>query len=62
MVYTKEKNVKAAMEFEVFKRRVLRPTLSIDMVQWVYDARGKISAMVEKDKGPWQRNIVIIFF
>ena len=31
----KGKNVRVIMEFEVPKRHTLRPTLSIDMVQWV---------------------------
>ena len=30
-----KKNVKMNMEFEISKRHILRPTLSIDMVQWV---------------------------
>jgi hypothetical protein len=30
------KNVKAVMELEVPKRHMLRPTLSTDMVQWVF--------------------------
>ena len=34
-VYTKEKNVRATMEFEVLKRHILRLTLFIDMVQQV---------------------------
>ena len=35
LVYTKEKNVKVAMEFKVPKRHILRPTLSTNMVQHI---------------------------
>ena len=53
-------NVKVIMEFEVPKRHIRGPTLSIDMVQSVCSVRGKTRALVEKGKGPWQRNIAII--
>ena len=36
MVYTKEKNVRVTVEFEVPQINVLGPTLFIDMVQWVF--------------------------
>ena len=35
MVYTKGKNVIVTVEFKVLKRHILRPTLSIDMIQHV---------------------------
>ena len=34
-VYTKEKNVRVTMEFEVFKRRISKPTLFTKVIQWV---------------------------
>ena len=54
------KNVNVIMEFKIPKRHMLRPTLSVDMVQGVYSGKGKIGAMVEKGKGPWPGNTIII--
>ena len=48
------------MKFEVFKRHMSRPTLSVGMVEHVFSGKGQKGAMVEKRKGPWQRNIVKI--
>ena len=48
------------MEFEVPKSHILRPTLYADMVQRVLQWERQTNALVEKDKDPWQRNVVII--
>jgi hypothetical protein len=51
------------MEFEIPKRHILRLTLFIDMVQRIFAVgRGKRGTLVEKGKGPWQRNVVLINF
>ena len=56
-VYTKEKNIKVTMEFEVPKRHISRLALSIDMVQRVlrwerqkrcFDRKGTEGSMAEK--------------
>ena len=60
LAYTKAKNVRVTIEFEAPKRHILRPTLSTDMVQRVLWWRRKSGARVEKGKGPWQRNVVLI--
>ena len=48
------------MEFEVPRSHILRPTLYADMVQRVLRWERQTNALVEKDKDPWQRNVVII--
>ena len=55
-IYTKGKNVKVTMEFEVPKRHILWLT----WFNMFCGGRGKISALVEKGKGPWQRIFVVI--
>ena len=50
------------MEFEVPRSHILRPTLYADMVQRVLRWERQTNALVEKDKDPWQRNVVIIIF
>ena len=45
------KMVRVAMEFEVPKRHILKPTLSIDMVHLVCDGKDKRGALVEKSRG-----------
>ena len=58
-VYTKEKIVIMTMEFKVPKTHILKPTLFINKVQHVLRL-GR--ALVEKGKGPWQRNTIVIIF
>ena len=63
MVYTKIFFfVRVTMEFEVFNRHILRPTLSIDTVQWIWQWERQTCALVKKGRGPWQRIDVIIKF
>ena len=52
LVYTKEKIVKVTMEFEVPKRHILRPTLSIDMVQRVLRLERQKRCSSTKRQGP----------
>ena len=48
------KMIKMTMQFEVSKRHLLRPTLSIDMVQQVLRwERQKRCYYRKKRKGPW---------
>ena len=50
------------MEFNVPKRHTLKPTLSVDMVHRFSSGRGTRSALVEKGKALWHRNIFMIYF
>jgi hypothetical protein len=54
------------MEFEVHKRHILRPTLSIDIVQWVLQWERQRGALVEKRQGPmaykYDYNIFLMIF
>ena len=53
------------MEFEVPKRRILRPTLSTHMAQHVlrWETQKRCSSRKKnKNKGPWHRNIIISNF
>ena len=49
------------MEFEVPKRHILRPTLSIDMLQRILQWERQRSFSSWKRQGPWQRNVILIF-
>ena len=63
MVYIKgEKNIRVAMELEVPKRPMFRPTLSTFMVQWVCGGRGKRGSLATNVNGPWQRKDALINF
>ena len=57
-----EKNVRATMEFKVPKRHMLRPTLSTNMVQWVFWWERQKMYYGRKSQGPTAKNIVIIDF
>ena len=50
---------KVTMKAEVPTRRILRPTICTIMVQWVLWWERQRGAMIEKGRGPWQRNIFI---
>ena len=56
------KNIRVIMEFKVPKRHILRPTLSINMVQRVLRWERQNGALIEKGKGAWQRDDVTIYF
>jgi hypothetical protein len=57
-----KKNVIMNMELEVPKGPILKPTLSIVVVQrilqWERSKRGYFAVNV---RGPWQRNAILIF-
>jgi hypothetical protein len=48
------RNVRVTMKFEVPKRHILRPTLSTNMIRWVYIEVGEATKVlrVTKGKGP----------
>jgi hypothetical protein len=50
------------MKFEVLKRHILKPRLSVNMVQQVLRLEGQKKCSNEKGKGAWQRDDVIIKF
>jgi hypothetical protein len=49
------------MEFEVFKRHILKPFYPLTSSNMFCDGRDKRGAMVEKAKGPWQSNMYIVW-
>ena len=56
LVYTEGKNVKVTMEFKVPKRHILRPTLSIDMVQRLLQLERQNMCFGRKKQGPMEGN------
>jgi len=48
-----------AMEFEVFKRHILRPMLSIDMVEHVFSGRCRKRCYGRKKKRPMAKEILL---
>ena len=51
------------MKFEVSKRQILKPTLSIDMVQWVlWWERQKSCSSIKKRQGPMVEKCFYKFF
>jgi hypothetical protein len=45
------------MKFEVFERHILRPTLFIDMVQWVLQWERRKRCFVRKRQGPMAKKL-----
>ena len=57
------KYIRVTMEFEVPKRHIFKAYI----IHWhgstgFCSGRGKRGALIQKGKGPWQRNIVIIIY
>ena len=54
------KNVRVTMEFEVFKRRILRPTLFTIMVQQIlwWERQNRYSSEKKRGKDPWKKTML----
>jgi hypothetical protein len=59
--YIKER-IRVTMKLEVFKRPIFMLTLSITMIQWLCDEKGKWGFLVAGFGGPWTRNVFFFFF